>query len=506
MANTDITENYVSLFRKSQFASRDAFCEQIIYLLFARLLGRLDLHNQNTNKEPIFIPDLSHLRWEHIISVSPEEQLRLINGLPTREEQEKWEDCPWMNMFLFFRSGLKNTVLKEISGCFLNAECRVNDSQLLSEMIRFVDDLPIEGEFRDNFNEYLTHFIDNRLGRGEFYTPKNVTQLMTALSAPSLGEMICDPACGSGNFLAEAIKYSQKKTGQTFQDFYDSLDHIPSENPLFYYGYDINGASTKLAVVYLLLYHCSAASIAQTDSIGRKSQIFSKFADSFDKVVLEPPFNAMIRSEDTLEDLISIAKTYRSEILFLALAEHILKKGGRGVVCVPSNFLYQSTSAHETIRERLVEKNRLEAVVFLPQTRRFTIIKTALLVFTKDETTDKVLFYNFETDTDSKKSGISDDDVNSFLEVWNKWKTQRDSDSPESLREFEDKENNYFYVTREKLVSSHYILSLEKHQIFKHEELPPPDVLFSELQKQEEEINSILKQLKIDLDVHESSD
>ena len=53
---------------------------------------------------------------------------------------------------------------------------------------------------------------------GEFYTPRAVTQFMTEMVAPKLGEKILDPACGTGGFLTCALEYVNEREVKTADD------------------------------------------------------------------------------------------------------------------------------------------------------------------------------------------------------------------------------------------------------------------------------------------------
>jgi len=52
---------------------------------------------------------------------------------------------------------------------------------------------------------------------GEFYTPRSVIQFMVTVTDPRLGEVILDPACGTGGFLAETFAHLEKQC-KTVQD------------------------------------------------------------------------------------------------------------------------------------------------------------------------------------------------------------------------------------------------------------------------------------------------
>jgi type I restriction enzyme M protein len=71
----------------------------------------------------------------------------------------------------------------------------------------------ITGATRDAIGEAFEVFIGPavRGEEGQFFTPRNVVQMMVALLDPDPGEMIIDPACGSGGFFIVALEHIWKK-------------------------------------------------------------------------------------------------------------------------------------------------------------------------------------------------------------------------------------------------------------------------------------------------------
>ncbi len=59
-------------------------------------------------------------------------------------------------------------------------------------------------------------------------------------------------------------------------------------------------------------------------------------------------------------------KCKKTEILFLHLFLRLLENGGRAAVIVPDGVLFGSINAHIDIRKKLIEENRLEAVISMP--------------------------------------------------------------------------------------------------------------------------------------------
>jgi len=117
-------------------------------------------------------------------------------------------------------------------------------------------------------------------------------------------------------------------------------------------------------------------------------------------------------------------KCKKTEILFLHLFLRLLENGGRAAVIVPEGVLFGSSNAHVDIRKKIIEENRLDTVVSMPSGvfRPYAGVSTAVLLFTKGGTTEKVWFYDMEHDgysLDDKRQKVPESDIPDVLDCWN---------------------------------------------------------------------------------------
>nr|HMN28585.1 N-6 DNA methylase [Caldilineaceae bacterium] len=119
----------------------------------------------------------------------------------------------------------------------------------------------------------------------------------------------------------------------------------------------------------------------------------------FDVVLANPPFTGNIDKSDIGESLRGL-DTSKTELLFVELILQLLRTGGRAAVIVPEGLLFGSTRAHRTLRQKLVKENQLNAVISLPGGvfQPYTGVKTSLLLFNRDGSTDEVWFYEVGAD------------------------------------------------------------------------------------------------------------
>jgi type I restriction enzyme M protein len=100
-----------------------------------------------------------------------------------------------------------------------------------------------------------------------------------------------------------------------------------------------------------------------------------------------------------------------------------LENGGRAAVIVPDGVLFGSSNAHVEIRKKLIEESRLDGVISMPSGvfRPYAGVSTAVLLFTKGSTTEKIWFYDMEHDglsLDDKRQKVSDNDIPDLLDCW----------------------------------------------------------------------------------------
>ena len=112
-----------------------------------------------------------------------------------------------------------------------------------------------------------------------------------------------------------------------------------------------------------------------------------------------PPFSGRL-DPDRIVDDVKIGRTRQTELLFLQYILNHLKDGGRCGVVVPEGVLFGSTGAHRELRRKLVENNRMDAVLSLPGGvfNPYSGVKTSVLVFRKGGRTDRVMFLHADND------------------------------------------------------------------------------------------------------------
>ena len=190
-------------------------------------------------------------------------------------------------------------------------------------------------------------------------------------------------------------------------------------------GYDSDSGMTMLRIgsMNLMLHGLTAPRFHYADTL---SKAFTE-ESRYDIVLANPPFKGAIDASDVNPTLPT--KVKKTEILFLHLFLRLLDNGGRGAVIVPDGVLFGSSNAHVEARKKLIEENRLDAVVSMPSGvfRPYAGVSTAILFFTKGAKTDRIWFYDMEHDgfsLDDKRQRVPENDIPDVLACWNNRKEQ----------------------------------------------------------------------------------
>ncbi len=145
------------------------------------------------------------------------------------------------------------------------------------------------------------------------------------------------------------------------------------------YGYDIDATMVRLGLMNLMMHGIDEPNIDYQDTLSKSYNEES----AYDIVLANPPFTGSIDKGDINEAL--QLGTTKTELLFVENIYRLLKKGGTACVIVPQGVLFGSGKAFRDLRQTLVERCDLKAVITLPSGvfKPYAGVSTAILLFTK---------------------------------------------------------------------------------------------------------------------------
>ena len=384
------------------------YIEQISYLIFLKLLDeeeqdrelRARLGGKNGNSKLLFPQQAERYRWS---------KWRFKSGPELR-------DFIRDEVFPYMASLAKDE--PEVAEYFRDAVLEIVDPNVLKQVVDEIDAF----EFRklgpdvkgDIFEYMLTHLGQSALN-GQFRTPRQIRAFMVEMVDPELGDTVFDPACGTAGFLIDTVdyllaKYSEEvkeypiygedwleKRGQILEEAKKAIpnlqtykkgagEKIPDWGLLeaSIYGVDVSRQMMRISMMNLILHGIRHARLKRGNALSEHGGLTEEDLARRYKVILSnPPFAGQIPKDSIRADL--LARSKKSELLFLGLMMEHLAPGGRCAVVVPEGLLFGSTAAHKALRKKLIEDFDLLAVVSLPAGvfKPYAGVKTGVLVFRK---------------------------------------------------------------------------------------------------------------------------
>ncbi len=243
------------------------------------------------------------------------------------------------------------------------------------------------------YESMLREMRDAAGDSGEFYTPRPVIRFMVQQVDPNLGEIVLDPACGTGGFLVEALEHMLPNVS-TARDRRKLHDHLR--------GVEKKPLPFLLGMMNLVLHRVGRPNIIRGNALARPITQISK-RDRVDVILTNPPFGG--EEEKTIQsNFPSDKQTPETAWLFLQLVIRQLKDGGRCAIVVPNGILFGG-GVGARIKKQLLTECNLHTVVRLPEGvfEPYTAIPSNLLFFEKTGRTKEVWFYEVSPPEGRKK-------------------------------------------------------------------------------------------------------
>jgi len=218
---------------------------------------------------------------------------------------------------------------------------------------------------------------------GEFYTPRAITNFITDMISPKLGERILDPSCGTGGYLTSAIEHLKKQANSVEERQSIQEDVI---------GWEYKPLPYLLATTNLILHDIELPKIIFRDSLDQPLSNY-KERDRVDIILANPPFGGIVANNNE-KNFPQNFRTKESADLFLVLMIHLLKNGGRAGIVLPDGSL-TGEGVKQRVRQKLLEECNLHTIIRLPNSvfQPYATVATNLLFFEKGKPTKEVWYY-----------------------------------------------------------------------------------------------------------------
>ena len=318
----------------------------------------IDLVQAYTKENIFYLPEES--RWSFIQKNSKQEDvaLKIDTALSTIEKTNKALQGALPDNY-FSRLGLDVSKLSALIDV-------INNIETLAD--------PHEDIVGRVYEYFLSKFaIAEGKGKGEFYTPKSIVNLITELIEPYKGK-IYDPCCGSGGMFVQSMKFIESHKGNT--------------KDISIYGQEYTQTTYKLAKMNLAIRGISAnlGSLAK-DTFANDQHPLLKA----DFIMANPPFNQKDwRASDELVDdhrWNGYETPSASNANYGWILHMVSKLSENGIAAfILANGATSGGGEEHKIRKRMVENNLVEAIITLPRDMFYsTDISVTLWIINKNK-------------------------------------------------------------------------------------------------------------------------
>jgi type I restriction enzyme M protein len=286
-------------------------------------------------------------------------------------------------------SGTAPNRAQMVRGLFEDAFNYMKSGHLMRQVLNKINEIDFNNlKERQHFGdiyEQLLNDLQSAGNAGEYYTPRAVTTFMTDRIDPKPGEILFDPACGTGGFLTSAIDYMRAHAIST-----------PEQEQLMQASlraFEKKQLPHMLCVTNMLLHGIEDPSFVRHDNTLARPYISWEQHERVDIVLSNPPFGG--REEDGIEsNFPQQFRTRETADLFLALIVRLLRPNGRAAVVLPDGSLF-GEGIKTRLKEHLLEECNLHTIVRLPNSvfKPYASIGTNLLFFEKGSPTKEIWYY-----------------------------------------------------------------------------------------------------------------
>jgi len=199
---------------------------------------------------------------------------------------------------------------------------------------------------------------EKKSGAGQYFTPRPLIDCIVRLMKPQPGEIIQDPAAGTGGFLVAADHYIKEKT--------DDLFKLPKEQIYFqkhnaYVGLELVPDAHRLCLMNLML-HGIEEGVESGDTLSPDGASLPKA----DLILTNPPFGTKKGGgRPNRADFSITADTSNKQLAFVEHIVRALKAGGRAAFVIPDNVLFEDNTGRR-LRTWMMELCDVHTILRLP--------------------------------------------------------------------------------------------------------------------------------------------
>jgi type I restriction enzyme M protein len=313
------------------------YVTELTFLLFLKMMAEMKREDR--------IP--AGLRWRDLAGAEGVKQLGLYRTiLASLGDPEKHLD-------------------RTVQAIFANSSTFIREPVNLQKLVTAIDELRWFSDERDSFGDLYEGLLqknaeETKRGAGQYFTPRVLVSVLVRLMQPKPGEIIQDPAAGTGGFLIAADKFIRAAT--------DDLFTLPPAGQEFQIKRALQGVENvegvyRLLLMNLHLHGIDSQHLALADTLGPEGADLAKTWPA-DLILTNPPFGPA-GGRPSRDDLTATATVSSYQLPFVEHCIRSLKPGGRAAVVVPDNILFEDGRGRD-LRRMMMDWCDLHTILRLP--------------------------------------------------------------------------------------------------------------------------------------------
>jgi len=266
---------------------------------------------------------------------------------------------------------------------FDNASTFIREPQNLTTLVTAIDELDWFSDERDQFGDLYEGLLqknaeETKRGAGQYFTPRVLIELLVRLMQPKPGEVIQDPAAGTGGFLIAADRYMRANSGDYF-DLAEKQQTFQKRQAI--HGMENVPGTLRLLLMNLYLHDIESDHVHLGDTLSDKGSALGRA----NLILTNPPFGPA-GGAPTREDLSVTASVSSYQLPFVEHCIRALQPGGRAAIVVPDNVLFEDGRGKE-LRRMIMDWCDLHTILRLPTGIFYAPgVKTNVMLLTRGKT------------------------------------------------------------------------------------------------------------------------
>ena len=318
----------------------------------------------------------------------------------------RWDDLTALEgvkQLNFYRTLLVDLGTKgsgRVQAIFTNANTSLRQPKNLNKLVTDIDALDWYSAREEGLGDLYEGLLEKnanekKSGAGQYFTPRPLIECMVNVIKPQAGEIVQDPAAGTGGFLVQADRYVKAATDDLF-DLATKQQNFQRKQA--FHGVELVPDTHRLLLMNAML-HGIESDLLLGDTMGDTGKRMPKA----DIVLTNPPFGTKRGGGKPTRDDFTFV-TGNKQLAFLQHIYRGLKPGGRAAVVLPDNVLFEE-GVGTKIRADLMDKCNLHTILRLPTGIFYAQgVKTNVLFFTRGQgknsdtgNTNKTWVYDLRT-------------------------------------------------------------------------------------------------------------